>query len=144
MEILAKSRLRDDPTICSLHHRTTCTSLLLLTESGGYWQDRYSCTPFYRGGKPANWEQSSELTPGLLLPSQLFPGKPCVSSKGGIRPLGALGERALDSNSEGGHLAANNRNPLKRTPKRGPLRRLLGELTKSNGKLRMRRNQAAQ
>lgn len=58
--------------------------------------------------------------------------------------MGALGERALDSNSNGGHLVANNRNPPKFTPKRGPLRKLLGELTKFSGKLRMSRNHAAQ
>lgn len=36
MEILAKGRYHNDPTICSLHNSTMHTALLLLTETWGY------------------------------------------------------------------------------------------------------------
>lgn len=79
------------------------------------------------------------MTSGLLLPSQLFPSltKPLLASESGPGPLG---RSILDSNSDGDQLVANNRNPFKFTRKRGLTQKLLGELTKSEGKLRVSRN----
>lgn len=74
------------------------------------------------------------MTSGLLLPSQLFPSltKPLLASEGGPGPLG---RSILDSNSDGDQLVANNGNPFKFTWKRGRTQKLLGEFTKSKGKI---------